>query len=161
MFEEAGAVRRRSAGVLLYRRRPTGIEVFLVHPGGPFWARKDAGAWSIPKGEPNLGEAPARAALREFFEETGVALSGEPAPLGAFRQASGKVVFAFALEGDADPAAIVSNRCVVEWPPRAGRRVESPEVDRAAWVSLPEAERRRVPGQRPILAALTESLSPG
>ena len=159
MFEEAEAVRKRSAGILLYRRAAQGIEVFLVHPGGPFWAKKDEGAWSIPKGEPDAGEEPARAALREFREETGVTLTGAPAPLGLFRQASGKLVFAFALEGDADAARIVSNRCEVEWPPRSGRRLDIPEVDRTAWFSLDEASRRLVAGQRPMLAALVDYLS--
>lgn len=150
---------KRSAGILLYRRGAAGVEVLLAHPGGPFWAKKDAGAWSIPKGEIGPQEDPQAAARREFFEETGVALDGEMSALGAFRQPSGKTVLAFALEGDLDPSRIKSNLCRIEWPPRSGREVEIPEIDRAGWFSLAEAQTRLVAGQRPILAALAATLS--
>jgi predicted NUDIX family NTP pyrophosphohydrolase len=149
---------KHSAGVLLYRIGAEGPEALLVHPGGPFWAKRDAGAWSIPKGEALPGETPVDAALREFAEETGFAVEGEPIPLGVFRQPSGKLVEAFALRGDADPASLSSNLCRIEWPPRTGRYIEIPEVDRAAWFSLPEAFTRIVKGQRPILEALATRL---
>ncbi|WP_457798255.1 NUDIX domain-containing protein [Methylocystis sp. S23] len=145
---------RRSAGVLLHRRGAGGVEVLLAHPGGPFWAKKDEGAWSIPKGEIDVEEDPRDAARREFLEETGVALAGEMTPLGAFRQPSGKTVLAFAVEGDLDPAHLSSNLCRLEWPPKSGRFIDVPEVDRAAWFTLAEAETKIVKGQRPILAAL-------
>lgn len=143
-----------SAGVLLYRRGAGGVELLLVHPGGPFWARKDLGAWSIPKGEAGPGEPLAAAAAREFTEETGFALAGEPVPLGLFRQPSGKRIAAFALEGDADPSLLTSNLCRIEWPPRSGRAIDIPEVDRAEWFPMPEALSKIVRGQRPILETL-------
>ncbi|WP_424360356.1 NUDIX domain-containing protein [Methylocystis parvus] len=149
---------KRSAGILLYRRGAAGVEVLLAHPGGPFWAKKDEGAWSIPKGEIGPQEDPQAAARREFLEETGVALDGEMSPLGAFRQPSGKTVLAFALEGDLDPSLIKSNLCRIEWPPKSGREIDIPEIDRAGWFSLAEARARVVAGQRPILAALAEKL---
>lgn len=148
-----------SAGVLLYRRRATGVEVLLVHPGGPFWARKDDGAWSIPKGEAAPGETVEEAARREFAEETGFAVAGQLIELGAFRQPSGKRVVAFALEGDADPALLSSNSCRIEWPPRTGRYVDIPEVDRAGWFSLPQAVSKIIKGQRPIVDALAARLA--
>ncbi|WP_442755662.1 NUDIX domain-containing protein [Methylocystis sp. JAN1] len=150
---------RRSAGILLYRRGASGIEALLVHPGGPFWAKKDQGAWSIPKGEIDPQEEPQAAARREFLEETGVAIEGELFPLGAFRQPSGKVVLAFALEGDLDPSHVKSNLCRIEWPPRSGRQIDIPEIDRAGWFPLAEAEAKIVAGQRPILAALAARLA--
>lgn len=149
---------KRSAGILLYRRGASGVEVLLAHPGGPFWAKKDEGAWSIPKGEIGAQEDPQAAARREFFEETGVAVDGGMSPLGAFRQFSGKTVLAFALEGDLDPSQIKSNLCRVEWPPGSGREIDIPEIDRAGWFSLAEAGARIVAGQRPILATLAEKL---
>src|SRR5262245_12423895 len=132
---------RRSAGVLLYRRRHGGIvEVLLVHPGGPFWAKKDDGAWSIPKGEYASGEDPLAAARREFEEETGAsAPAGEAIALGAFRQSSGKIVEAWAIEGDFDTATLKSNTFTLEWPPRSGKTRQVPEVDRAAWLIPEEA----------------------
>ncbi len=150
---------RRSAGLLLYRRRQRGIEVLLVHPGGPFWARKDEGAWSIPKGEYGPGEDPLTAARREYAEETGAAPpAGEAVALGAFRQSSGKIVEAWAVEGDFDPATLKSNTFALEWPPRSGKMREVPEVDRAGWFPPGEAERKLLAGQRPILAALLQQL---
>lgn len=149
---------KRSAGVILHRRGASGTEVLLAHPGGPFWAQKDAGAWSIPKGEIEEGEDAREAARREFREETGLPLSGEPVALGAFRQPSGKTVLAFALEGDLDPSQVSSNLCRLEWPPRTGRFIEIPEIDRAAWFTLAEAETKIIAGQRPILAALAARL---
>lgn len=144
---------KHSAGILLYRRTAAGPQALLVHPGGPFWAKKDAGAWSIPKGEIGEGEAAAQAAMREFAEETGLTASGALEALGTFRQPSGKRITAFALEGDADPARLSSNSCRIEWPPGSARVIDIPEVDRAAWFTLPEAARRIIRGQRPILAA--------
>ena len=152
-------VPKQSAGLLLYRRSPNGLEVFLVHPDGPFWAKKDLGSWSIPKGECAEGEDPMAAARREFTEETGFAAEGELAELGAIRQAGGKLVTAWALEGDCDPAALRSNHCEIEWPPRSGRRMEIPEVDRGAWFSLPEARERILAGQRPLLDRLRDRLA--
>jgi predicted NUDIX family NTP pyrophosphohydrolase len=150
---------RRSAGLLLYRYRQSGIEVLLVHPGGPFWARKDEGAWSIPKGEYDPGEDPLAAARREFAEETGASPpAGEAAALGAFRQPSGKIVEAWAVEGDFDPASLRSNTFTMEWPPRSGRTQEVPEVDRAGWFTPEEAEPKLLKGQRPILEALLQRL---
>ena len=145
-----------SAGVLLYRRRPAGVEVMLVHPGGPFWARKDAGAWSIPKGLANEGEDLLAAAKREFQEETGMAIEGECFDLGQHRQPGGKTIAAFAHAGDFDPASLTSNTFSLEWPPHSGRMAEFPEVDRAAWYSIDEATEKISKGQRPIIAALAE-----
>ena len=139
---------------MLYRRREPGLEVFLVHPGGPFWAKKDLGAWSIPKGEYGEDEEPIVAARREFQEETGFSAAGELLELGTIRQAGGKLVSVWALEGDCDPAALRSNLCEIEWPPRSGSRMEIPEVDRGAWFSLHEARDKMLAGQRPLLALL-------
>ncbi|HZY50158.1 MAG TPA: NUDIX domain-containing protein [Devosia sp.] len=148
-----------SAGILLYRRTPAGPEVFLVHPGGPFWARKDDAAWSIPKGEIDPGEDPEAAARREFAEEVGTAPAGPLLPLGSFRQSGGKIVVAFALEGDFDPAALVSNTVEIDWPPRSGRKTTISEVDRAAWFPLDAAATKLHVGQRPIAAALATKLA--
>jgi len=149
----------QSAGVVLYRRSGAGIEVLLVHPGGPFWARRDAGAWSIPKGELAVGEAPAVAARREFVEETGSAPPRPLVPLTPVAQSRGKIVHPFAAEGDLDPAAVTSNRFTIEWPPRSGRMQSFAEIDRAAWFTLDEARRRILAGQRPILDELEARLS--
>ena len=130
----------------------------LVHPGGPFWARKDAGAWSIPKGLVNEGEDWLAAAKREFQEETGMAIEGECLDLGAHKQPGGKTIAAFAHAGDFDPASLTSNAFSIEWPPHSGRTAEFPEVDRAAWYSIDEAMEKAAPGQRPIIAALAEKL---
>ncbi|MGE0814308.1 MAG: NUDIX domain-containing protein [Vicinamibacterales bacterium] len=145
---------KTSAGILLYRGRGAALEVLLVHPGGPFWAGRDAGAWTLPKGRPEPGEDLLTAARREFAEETGAAANGPAAPLGQITQAGGKVVHAWAVEGDMDPAALVSNTARIEWPAGTGRWLEVPEVDRAAWFDLAEAGRRINPAQRAFLAAL-------
>jgi len=141
----------------MYRLQETGLEVFLVHPGGPFWARKDLGAWSIPKGE-YTSEDPLDAARREFAEETGLSPRGDFLPLGTIRQAGGKLVSAWAVEGDCDPAQIRSNLCTIEWPPKSGRKIVIPEVDRAGWFSLDEARERILKSQAPILDLLVERL---
>jgi predicted NUDIX family NTP pyrophosphohydrolase len=147
---------RQSAGIVLYRRRGPAIEVLLVHPGGPYWAKKDAGAWSIPKGEFGAGEAPADAARREFIEEIGHDPGAGLASLGIFVQSRAKTVHAFAVEGDLDPATVTSNTFELEWPPRSGTMQPFPEIDRAAWLTLDEARARIVTGQRPILDALAQ-----
>jgi predicted NUDIX family NTP pyrophosphohydrolase len=145
---------RRSAGILLYKQTPSGLLLLLVHPGGPFWARKDNGAWSIPKGEYADGEDPIVAARREFEEETGSAITAALVSLGEFRQPGGKIVTAFAAEDDFDPAALRSNAFSLEWPPKSGRMQQFPEIDRAAWFTRAEAMRKLLPGQRPIVEAL-------
>jgi predicted NUDIX family NTP pyrophosphohydrolase len=144
---------RQSAGLLLYRRRG-GLEVFLVHPGGPFWAKKDAHAWSIPKGEFAPGEDPLGAAKREFAEETGLTPAGTFAALSPLRQPGGKVVHAWAIEGDCDPDAVKSNTFTLEWPPRSGRTQEFPEIDRAAWFPLAAAREKIHKGQAALLDEL-------
>jgi predicted NUDIX family NTP pyrophosphohydrolase len=144
----------RSAGNLLYRRQNGPIEVLLVHPGGPFWRNKDLGAWSIPKGEYAKGEEPLAAARREFEEETGVPVSGNFLSLGEVVQRGGKTVAAFALEGDLDPRTLRSNVFELEWPPRSGKRLSFPEIDRAGWFSPQEAERKILPAQAPFIARL-------
>ena len=135
----------------MWRRREGRKQVLLVHFGGPYWANRDAGAWAIPKGLVEEGEDAAACARREFAEELGVAPAGELAPLGRVRQAGGKWVEAFALEGDLDPERIVSNSFMIEWPPRSGRQATFPEVDRARWFTLDEARAKILPSQRPIL----------
>jgi predicted NUDIX family NTP pyrophosphohydrolase len=148
----------RSAGILVYRRRGAGLEVFLVHPGGPFWAKKDLAAWSIPKGEFGDDEDPLAAALREFAEETGQTIAGDFLPLAPVKQPSRKIVHAFAVEADIDPENIVSNAFGLEWPPRSGRMQRFPEVDRAAWFPLEEAKRRIHAGLVPLLEELVRAL---
>jgi predicted NUDIX family NTP pyrophosphohydrolase len=146
---------KRSSGILLHRRGENGLEVLLVHPGGPFWAKKDLGAWSIPKGEHDDAEEALACALREFEEETGSHPNeGELDDLGTVRQKSGKVVQAWALKGDLDAGAIRSNTFTMEWPPRSGRKTEFPEVDRAAWFGLEEARERINPAQAAFLDRL-------
>jgi predicted NUDIX family NTP pyrophosphohydrolase len=147
--------KKTSAGILLHRRRGAEREVFLVHPGGPFWAKKDLGAWSLPKGEVEEGEDPRDAAVREFREETGFEITGELHPLGALRHSSGKTILAWAVEGDCDPAELRSGTFSMEWPPRSGKRQEFAEVDRGAWFTLAEARRRIVAGQAPFLDQLS------
>ena len=145
-----------SAGILLFRRSAAGPEVLLVHPGGPFWARKDDGVWSLPKGLVEPGEAPEAAARREFAEELGSAVQGPARPLGTIQQAGGKTVTAFAIEGNFDPAALRSNTFEIEWPPRSGRMQAFPEADRAQWFGLDAARQKLLKGQLPLLDALEQ-----
>jgi predicted NUDIX family NTP pyrophosphohydrolase len=150
---------KRSSGILLFRRSAE-LEVLLVHPGGPFWAKKDVGAWSIPKGEHDDAEEALACALREFEEETGTRPDdGELADLGTVKQKSGKVVQAYALEGDLDADAIRSNTFTIEWPPRSGRQSEFPEVDRAQWFTVEEARERINPAQAAFLDRLISDAS--
>jgi predicted NUDIX family NTP pyrophosphohydrolase len=145
----------RSAGILLHRRRDGVREVLLVHPGGPFWAKRDAGAWSIPKGEYAEGEDARACALREFEEELGTALpTDELVDLGAVKQRNGKVVTAWAAEGDLDTRDVRSNTFEMEWPPRSGRRQDFPEVDRAEWFSVEQAREKLIPAQAALLDRL-------
>jgi predicted NUDIX family NTP pyrophosphohydrolase len=150
---------KRSAGLLMYRRRDAGLEVFLVHPGGPFWAKKDLGAWSISKGEYLDSEPPLEAAKREFQEETGFPAQGGFLELGTVQQAGGKLVSAWAFEGDCDPGKLISNRCQVEWPPRSGRMIDIPEVDRGGWFSIDNARERILKSQTPFLDRLSQMLN--
>ncbi|WP_446742897.1 NUDIX domain-containing protein [Silvibacterium acidisoli] len=150
---------KQSAGLLMYRLRGKELEVFLVHPGGPFWARKDLGAWTIPKGEFSADEEPLAAARREFSEETSFSAEGPFHELGSVRQKSGKVVIAWAFEGDCAPSELVSNRCLIEWPPRSGRKLEIPEVDRGEWFSLAAARDKIRPEQHLLLDRLETRLS--
>jgi predicted NUDIX family NTP pyrophosphohydrolase len=153
-------VARRSAGILLYRRRDGEVEVLLVHPGGPLWAKRDLGAWSIPKGEYMPGEDPLAVALREFGEETGQAPpEGDLVELGEVRQRGGKVVTAWAAPGDLDPAAVTSNTFTLEWPPRSGTRREFPEVDRADWFDLATARDKLLAAQAELVDRLQERLA--
>jgi predicted NUDIX family NTP pyrophosphohydrolase len=154
LLERITEMAARSAGILMHQRRNGALFVLLVHPGGPFWASKDLGAWSIPKGEYSPGEDPEAAARREFEEELGVPGLGLLTPLGEIVQKAGKRVIAFALEGDLDTAAIRSNTCDIEWPPRSGKLLTIPEIDRAEWFSLEEARRRIIPAQLPFLDRL-------
>ena len=151
---------KHSAGLLLYRLHATGPQVLLVHPGGPFWARKDLGAWSIPKGEIDGDEEPSQAALREFSEETGtVPPERVLLDLGEARQKSGKCVHAFALAGELDPGTIRSNLIEIAWPPRSGRTLTVPEIDRAEWFGLTEAREKILAGQAVFLDRLAERLA--
>jgi predicted NUDIX family NTP pyrophosphohydrolase len=143
-----------SAGLLLYRIAEAGLQVLLVHPGGPFWARRDLGAWSIPKGETREGEELLAAALREFREETGASAEGATFALGQIRQRGGKLVHAWAMRGDFDPGRLRSNLFEMEWPRGSGETRSFPEVDRAAWFDIAEARRRILPAQAPFLDAL-------
>jgi predicted NUDIX family NTP pyrophosphohydrolase len=154
-------MKRLSAGLLLYRSAPDGLEVLLVHPGGPLWARKDDGWWSIPKGEYLPDESPEEAALREFTEETGHLVAGDLIPLGEAVQPSRKIVTALALAGDFDVATLRSNSFEMEGPPRSGRRQSFPEVDRAGWFSLPAARIKILPGQAVFLDRLLAALQTG
>ena len=149
---------QRSAGILLYRLTPAGPEVFLVHPGGPFWARKDAGAWSIPKGLTDEDEDPLESAKREFLEETGCAPEGDFVPLGDFRYSSGKIVSAWAVEGDFNLNEFRSELFEMEWPPKSGRMQEFPEADRAGWFGLDKAREKIVKGQVAIVDAFAQYL---
>jgi predicted NUDIX family NTP pyrophosphohydrolase len=147
-----------SAGVLLFRERAGQTQVLLIKPGGPFWRNKNAGAWMIPKGGVEVGELPAEAALREFEEETGTRLTSVPFALAKIRQAGGKWVEAFAVEGDLDADAVFSNDFEIEWPPRSGRRERFPECEKARWMSLAEARQFMLPSQLPLLDALEAKL---
>lgn len=149
---------KRSAGLIMYRKSKGRLEVLLVHPGGPFWAAKDRGAWTIPKGEYADDEAALDAAQREFLEETGFEAGESFLPLGEVRQKSGKIVTAWAFEGDCDPRDLVSNECEMEWPPRSGHPVRFPEVDRGAWFSIAAARERILEAQQPFLDRLVAIL---
>lgn len=152
---------KKAAGILLYRIRGGELEVFLVHPGGPFWAKKDDGAWSIPKGEFSEDEEPLRAAKREFQEETGFSIEGNFLALAPLKQRGGKLVYAWALEGDCAAGAIKSNTFSMEWPPRSGNRKEYPEVDRAGWFTTESAKRKIVSAQVGFLDELQQILATG
>ncbi len=147
---------QRSAGILMYRRMTGALAVLLVHPGGPFWAKKDDGAWSIPKGLCAAGEDELAAAKREFREETGAEVEGDFIPLGEFLQPSGKVIVAWVVEGSFDPAKLTSETFPLEWPPRSGRFQQFAEVDRAAWFAPEVALRKVTKGQRPIIGRMME-----
>ena len=149
---------KRSSGLLMYRRPPGGLELLLVHPGGPFWAKKDWGAWSIPKGEYSDREDALAVAQREFEEETGARPQGDFLPLGDVVQPGRKIVTAWALEGDFDPANLTSNRFELEWPPKSGRTASFPEVDRAQWFSPAEARRKILPAQSELITRLLRVL---
>lgn len=149
---------KRSAGLLMYRRHAGELEVFLVHPGGPLWANKDRGAWTLPKGEYGKDEDPLDAARREFTEETGFVASGDYLELGTVRQKSGKIVTGWAFEGDCDPARLVSNTCMIEWPPRSGKKIEIPEVECGRWFTIPQALEFVRAEQQEFLTRLQASL---
>jgi len=150
--------KKNSAGILLHRLRGSGIEVFLVHPGGPFWAKKDARAWSIPKGEFEAGEDPLEAAKREFKEETGFAVEGNFIELTPVKQPGGKVIYAWAVMGDCEAESIKSNTFSLEWPPRSGKRKEFPEVDRAGWFTPEVAREKILKGQLVLLEELKRKI---
>jgi predicted NUDIX family NTP pyrophosphohydrolase len=150
---------KQSAGLLVYRRRKDGVEVFLVHPGGPFWKNKDQGAWSIPKGEFAPGDDPLEAAKREFHEETGFTVEGPYQTLQPLKQRSGKIVHAWLVQGDFDPAMTRSNTFKLEWPRGSGKWIDVPEVDRADWFSLDVAREKILPGQQPFLDQLEAQVS--
>jgi predicted NUDIX family NTP pyrophosphohydrolase len=149
---------KQSAGLLVYRRRNSGAEVLLVHPGGPFWQNKDRGAWSIPKGEFSLHEDPLEVARREFHEETGFTADGSFVAIQPLKQPGGKTVHAWLVEGDFDPAQVRSNTFSIEWPRGSGKVCEFPEVDRAGWFTIAEAREKILPGQRAFLDALEAAL---
>lgn len=150
---------KHSAGLLVYRFRDGSLEVLLVHPGGPYWTKKDDGAWSIPKGEFDIGEEdPLKTAKREFKEETGFDVDGSFMPLDTLKQPSGKIVHAWAIEGDCDAAKIKSNTFKMEWPPRSGKQQEFPEVDRGGWFNLETAKIKLLKGQVGFLDRFLEKL---
>jgi predicted NUDIX family NTP pyrophosphohydrolase len=151
--------KKKSAGILLYRLSDNLPEVLLVHPGGPFWIKKDLGAWSIPKGEFDKTENPLDAAIREMEEETGVKVSGEFIELSPVRQKSGKIIYAWALQMDIDAANIQSNSFELEWPPKSGKKKSFPEIDKAAWFGMEEAKVKIIEGQQPILIELASKLA--
>jgi len=147
---------KQSAGILLFRMKREQLEVFLVHPGGPFWIKKDAGAWSIPKGEIETGEEALQVAIREFKEETGQEIEGSFSELQPVKQKAGKIIKAWAVEGDIDENTIVSNTFEIEWPPGSGKKKIFPEVDKAQWFSLTEASEKINPGQLPLIEELQQ-----
>jgi predicted NUDIX family NTP pyrophosphohydrolase len=149
---------KQSAGLLMYRQTSLQLEVFLVHPGGPFWVKKDLGAWTIPKGEFAEDENALDAAQREFHEETGFTAHDNFLDLGTIKQAGGKIVYAWAFEGDCDPEALVSNLCMIEWPPRSGRAMEIPEADRGSWFEISNARERIHKNQAEFLERLRDRL---
>ena len=149
---------KTSAGLILFRFSNATLEVLLVHPGGPFWSKKDDGAWFIPKGELNEAEEPLAAAQREFQEETGIKPAGNFLPLGSVKQKSGKIIHAWALAGDCDPSAVKSNMFSIEWPPKSGRHKEFPEIDSAAFFTVPQARVKMHPAEFPLLLRLQELL---
>ncbi|WP_332823636.1 NUDIX domain-containing protein [Ramlibacter sp.] len=149
----------RSAGLLMFRRGSGEVELLLAHPGGPFWSRRDAGSWTLPKGEIEEGEDPLAAARREFEEETGFASAPPFLPLGELKQKSGKRITAWAFEGDADPRHLVSSPFEMEWPPRSGRMQRFPEIDRVAWFGVAQARARLLAGQVPFVDSLEALLS--
>jgi predicted NUDIX family NTP pyrophosphohydrolase len=153
------AMEKISAGLLMYRRRKGNLEIFLVHPGGPLWAKKDLGSWSVPKGLPGEGEDLLSAARREFEEETGFQASGDFIPLSPVKLKGGKVIHAWAFEGDCDPSMTESNTFSMEWPPRSGNQQEFPEIDRAGWFDAEEAKKKINPGQAGLLEELEHILS--
>ena len=149
---------KRSSGILMFRRAGAGVELLLVHPGGPFWAKRDWGAWSIPKGEYADGEDALAAARREFEEETGACPQGDFLPLGEIVQPGRKIVTAWGVEGEFDPATLKSNRFELQWPPKSGRKAWFPEVDRAAWFSPDDAKRKILSGQSEFINRLLEAI---
>jgi predicted NUDIX family NTP pyrophosphohydrolase len=149
---------KQTAGILMYRRRAGSVEVLLTHPGGPFWTRRDHGAWMIPKGEIDPGEDPMDAARREFHEEMGSPVTGTLRALAPIKQKSGKLVQAWAVEGDFDPTQLRSNTFQAEWPPRSGKMTEYPEVDRAEWFPIDAAREKILPAQAPLIAELVALL---
>jgi predicted NUDIX family NTP pyrophosphohydrolase len=161
MIEKKPMPSKKSAGLLVYRRRNGNLEVLLVHPGGPFWAKKDEGAWSVPKGEIAEDEDPLKAAQREFFEETGFQVDGDFIALTPVKQAGGKWVYAWAVKGDCDAESIRSNTFSMEWPPRSGNKKEFPEVDRASWFPLEAARQKILKGQLTFLEELCRKQTGG
>lgn len=151
--------KKTSAGILLYRMRSDVLEVFLVHPGGPFWANRDVGAWSIPKGEVEAGDDPLETARREFKEETGTAVTGDLMALTPLTQSGGKRVHAWAVPGDIDPGALSSNTFSIQWPPHSTTRREFPEVDKGRWFAVPAALEKILPGQRGFIDELQRKLA--
>lgn len=149
---------KTSAGLILYRMQSGQLEVLLVHPGGPFWSKKDEGAWFVPKGELNVGEEPLAGAKREFEEETGLKPEGEFLALGNVKQKSGKTIVAWAFEGDCDPSSIKSNTFTIEWPPKSGCQQEFPEIDRAGFFTVPQAKAKMHPVEYPLVLRLHELL---
>jgi predicted NUDIX family NTP pyrophosphohydrolase len=150
--------KKQSAGLLMYRFREGEVEVFLVHPGGPFWAKKDDGAWSIPKGEFDTDDDPLEAAKREFAEETGLGAEGDFRPLKPLKQRGGKMVYAWMVSGTCDPQAIKSNMFAMEWPPKSGKQAQFPEIDRAGWFTIEAAAKKLLASQLPLLKEMSEIL---